>query len=271
MTPSTDPLLQCRSVTVRFGGVTALDGVDFDVAPGSITAIIGPNGAGKTTLLNAVTGLAPVSAGAIAFAGKDLTRMPPHARGLAGVVRTFQNLQIFTNMTVLENVLTGAHRSIRYNVVDAMLRTPRFHRAEHRAKDRAVELLDFVGLSARAEDSAGELPFGGQRMLEIARALAAEPELLLLDEPAAGLNMAETRGLGGLMRRIREELHVTVALVEHDMDLVMGVSDVLTVLHFGRVLARGGPRQVQEDPAVVEAYLGGPEEEQPPTPIWDEP
>jgi branched-chain amino acid transport system ATP-binding protein len=262
--PHTDtvgPLLECRDVGVRFGGVKALDGVDFAAERGAVTAIIGPNGAGKTTLLNAVTGLVPLSSGAIAFQGRDLTALPPHRRGKAGVVRTFQNLEIFTNMTVLENVLTGCHRRLRYSVFDSLLKTPRYFRAEREYTDLAREKLEFVGLADKMHHPAGELPFGNQRLLELARAVAAEPELLLLDEPAAGLNMRETRNLGALIRRVRDELGITICLVEHDMDLVMEISDTISVLSFGRELARGTPLEVQKNPDVIAAYLGGEDED----------
>ncbi len=249
-------VLACTGLSVRFGGVQALSDVDFQVQSGTITTLIGPNGAGKTTLLNAITGLVPLASGRIVFKGQDITRLPPHARGKAGVVRTFQNLEIFSNMSVLENVMTGGHRRVRYSVLDAIVKTPRFFRGERECRKQALRKLDFVGLAALAEMSAAELAFGNQRLLELARAVASEPELLLLDEPAAGLNMKETRALGRLIHRVRDELGITVVLVEHDMDLVMSISDAITVLHFGQELTRGTPQQVQNDPAVIAAYLG---------------
>lgn len=253
-------LLECRDVSVRFGGVLALAEVDFTVARGAIAALIGPNGAGKTTLLNAITGMAPIYGGVIRFAGADITAMPPHQRSKAGVVRTFQNLEIFSNMTVLENVMTGAHRRVKYNLLDAVFKTPRYFRAEKQCVGVAMDCLEFVGLAAARDLPAGELPFGNQRLLELARGIAAAPELLLLDEPAAGLNMKETRQLGALISRIRDERGVTIALVEHDMDLVMSISDEITVLQYGQELAKGTPAAIQRNPKVVAAYLGDDED-----------
>ncbi len=201
------PILACRGVTVRFGGVTALDRVDFEAAPGRITAVIGPNGAGKTTLFNAVTGMVRAAEGRVLMSRKDITAMEPHKRGRAGIVRTFQNLEIFTNMSVLENVMTGGHRRVGYGLVDCLLRTPRFRREEARCRAEAMERLAFVGLADKADHPSGDLAFGLQRLLEIARAIAADPDLLLLDEPAAGLNMKETQQLGRLIQRIRDEAH----------------------------------------------------------------
>ncbi len=254
-------LLQCRELDVRFGGVKALSGVDFNAPLSEISAIIGPNGAGKTTLLNAITGLVPLQGGRIMLQDRDITTAPPHKRGMAGIVRTFQNLEIFSNMSVLENVMTGAHRTVRYNMLDALLKTPRYHRAERRCRENAMEQLEFVGLAGYEDVPAADLAFGNQRLLELARALAAQPDLLLLDEPAAGLNMKETNTLGALIRRIRETLGITIVLVEHDMDLVMGISDTVTVLQFGQLLAKGTPLEVQRNQEVIAAYLGEDEDE----------
>ncbi|WP_028588375.1 ABC transporter ATP-binding protein [Desulfocurvus vexinensis] len=253
---SAEPLLRCQGVTVRFGGVTALAEVDFAVRQGTITSIIGPNGAGKTTLLGAVTGMVRMASGAVALAGRDITAQPAFRRARAGIVRTFQNLEVFSNMTVAENVMTGCHRHVRYSALDALLRTPRYRREERRCHDHALDRLAFVGLENLASAQAAELAFGQQRALELARAVAANPTLLLLDEPAAGLNMAETRALGALIRRIRDDLGVTVVLVEHDMDLVMTISDEIMVLNHGCNLALGTPQQIQKNPEVVRAYLG---------------
>ena len=259
MTPATDataPLLDLTGVTVRFGGVHALTEADFAIPAGSVTALIGPNGAGKTTLLNAITGMVAICAGKVVLAGRDITHLAPHDRARAGVVRTFQNLEVFTSMTVLENVMTGRHGLTRYSILASLARTPGFRRAERLCRERALEKLAFVGLADARDIPAGELPYGRQRLLEMARALAAEPKLLLLDEPAAGLNSRETAVLGQCIRDIRDRLHVTVGLVEHDMDLVMNVSDTVTVLHFGHPLASGTPAEVQANPEVVRAYLG---------------
>ncbi len=254
------PLLQCRGLVVRFGGVNALSEVDFSAPKGEISALIGPNGAGKTTLLNAVSGLGPLMAGRITLGERDITAAPPHLRAKLGIVRTFQNLEIFSNMTVLENVMTGAHRRIRYSILDALTKSPRYRKGERVCREAARAMLDFVGLPGCENLPATDLAFGNQRLLELARALAAEPVLLLLDEPAAGLNMKETRTLGKLIRRIRDELHITIALVEHDMDLVMSISDSITVLQFGQLLAKGTPKEVQRNPEVVAAYLGSDDE-----------
>jgi len=249
-------LLTCDAVTVRFGGVLALDGVNFKAAKGNVTSIIGPNGAGKTTLLNAITGMVPVTEGAIGFSGGDMTDLPPHRRGQAGVVRTFQNLEVFSNMTVLENVMTGCHRHVNYSVLDCLFKTPRYRREERACEALAMGRLEFVDLADLAQAPSGDLAFGQQRALELARALASDPELLLLDEPAAGLNMKETKALGALIGRIRAELGVTVVLVEHDMDLVMNISDEIMVLNYGKDLAVGTPLEIQKNPEVVRAYLG---------------
>lgn len=254
-------LLNCRGLVVNFGGVQALRNVDFSVEPGSITAIIGPNGAGKTTLLNVVSGLVNADAGTVHFRDKDITRIPPHRRARAGAVRTFQNLEIFYNMSVLENVMTGCHRRLTYSVFDSLLKTPRYWREEKLCYQYAERELEFVDLMDKKDMPAAELPFGSQRLLELARAVASEPALLLLDEPAAGLNIRETGNLGKLIRRIRDERGITVVLVEHDMDLVMRISDSIMVLNFGEVIARDVPLKIQKNPQVIAAYLGEDETE----------
>ena len=249
------PLLEVRDVRKQFGGVVAVAGVSFQVFPGEIRAIIGPNGAGKTTLFNLVSGLLPLDGGGVRFRGRLLNGLPPPDRAALGIGRTFQNLQIFANMTVLENVMVGRHLKGRSGFLGAALRTPRARREEGESIDAACASLAFVGLESRGDDPASILPFGQQRLLELARALSMEPALLLLDEPAAGLNPTEVGRLSELIYAIRAR-GVTVLLVEHHMDLVMRVSEEILVLNYGEVLAQGPPEAVQNDPAVIDAYLG---------------
>jgi branched-chain amino acid transport system ATP-binding protein len=248
-------MLEVRGVTCVFGGLTALDDVSFTARQGEITGVIGPNGAGKTTLFNIVTGIYARTAGRVALEGRDVSGLSPERLAPLGLVRTFQNIELFGQMTVLENVMVGLHSKSRSGFLACAFKLPWHLREERRIRARARELLDFVGIGELAETPAASLPFGKGRLLEIARALALEPRLVLMDEPAAGLNSRETYELGLLIRRVRES-GVTVVLVEHDMELVMDVCDAIVVLNLGRKLAEGSPREIQEHPEVIAAYLG---------------
>lgn len=248
-------LLQVRSVTRRFGGLTAVDDVSFDVHEGMIKAIIGPNGAGKSTLFNVLTSFDRADAGTIVFDGDDITTWKPQRIVYAGIARTFQNTQLFEEMNALENVMAGAHAVTRAGFLSAALRLPWTVREERDAAEEAGRLLRLIGLGEWADAFAADLPHGLRRLLEIARALATRPRLLLLDEPAAGLNTAETSALADALYRIRDR-GVTIVVVEHDMGLVMEVSDEIVVLDQGAKIAEGPPRLIQKDPAVIAAYLG---------------
>jgi branched-chain amino acid transport system ATP-binding protein len=248
-------LLQTRALTRRYAGLLAVDSVALEVQAGRVHAVIGPNGAGKTTLFNLISGLVAPSEGAVLFRGRDLTLLPADRRTALGLARTFQTIRVFGAMTVLENVLTGLQPRRTAGLVATVLRTPQFRREERALVARARETLELVGLSARAGARAGTLAFGEQRLLEIARAMSPGPALLLLDEPAAGMNPAETAGMATLVRRIGG-LGTTVLLVEHDMGFVMDISDDVSVLNFGRLIFQGPPAAVRQAPEVMEAYLG---------------
>ncbi|WP_425387491.1 ABC transporter ATP-binding protein [Desulfovibrio inopinatus] len=249
-------LLTMRDIGVRFGGIQALSGADIQVDEGDIAAIIGPNGAGKTTLLNVISGMVLPNDGTVLFDGQDISTQPPHKRARLGVVRTFQNLEVFSNMTVLENVMTGAHRLVEYGVLASIFKSPGYHAGERRLRELAIDRLEFVGLADKAHHPAGDLPYGSQRLLEMARAMAAKPKLLLLDEPAAGLNTKETGRLAEIILAMRDDYGISIVLVEHDMDLIMEISNPITVLNFGSVITTGTPREVQTHPEVIAAYLG---------------
>jgi len=249
------PALSVEHVTVRFGGLVAVSDLNFTVTESEIVGLIGPNGAGKTTAFNVITGFLRPSQGAVRYRGKSLNGLKPHEVAALGLVRTFQRTSVFQNNTVFENVLTGLHRRGRDTLSDTLLALPRGKASERALRDQAWEILRLVGIERRSSEFAGALPYGDQRLLGVALALAAKPSMLLLDEPVSGMNAAETASFMTLIKRIRA-LGVTILLVEHDMPMVMGVSDRIVVLNYGRIIAEGSPAAVQSDAEVIRAYLG---------------
>jgi branched-chain amino acid transport system ATP-binding protein len=251
-----ETLLQTAKLRKEFGGLVAVDDVDFTVPEGAVVSLIGPNGAGKTTFFNMLTGVYKPTSGVLTFAGEDMTGRPPHAYTQRGVGRTFQNIRLFQNMTALENVLVGMHTRLKGNLFEAIVRTPRVKHEEKDAQARARELLRYCSLERKDDVIGRNLSYGDQRRLEVARALATEPKLLLLDEPTAGMNPQETAEFTEFVARLRTERKVTVLLIEHDMRVVMGVSDRVTVLDYGEKIAEGTPSEIQKNDRVIEAYLG---------------
>ena len=250
------PVLDVRNLGIDFGGLTAVDSFNITIGPTEIAGLIGPNGAGKTTIFNLLTGVYQPTRGSVLVNGIDIKAMPVHKVNKLGIARTFQNIRLFAEMSALDNVKVGMHNEIKCSFLASLLRLPSYYRSEAAANMKAMELLEFMGLGDVADQKAGSLPYGVQRRLEIVRALATNPSIILLDEPAAGMNPSETAELMHQIRRIRDTFHIAIFLIEHDMNLVMNVCETIAVVNYGKIICKGTPEQVRENPAVIEAYLG---------------
>ena len=255
------PVLDVRNLGIDFGGLTAVDGFSITIGPTEISGLIGPNGAGKTTIFNLLTSVYQPTRGSILLKGIDTKGMTTSKVNKMGIARTFQNIRLFSEMKALDNVKVGMHNDMKCSFISSLLRLPPYFKAEKRANEKAMELLDFMGLKDVAHVKAGSLPYGGQRRLEIVRALATNPAILLLDEPAAGMNPSETAELTEQIRRIRDTFGIAIFLIEHDMNLVMNVCEGIAVVNYGKIIAKGTPEQIKNDPAVIEAYLGREEDD----------
>lgn len=256
MTEVRTPILEVKGLGIDFGGLTAVNDLDMKIYPGEIYGLIGPNGAGKTTVFNMLTRVYTQTRGEIKLDGQDTYKMNVVDANRAGIARTFQNIRLFMNLSVLDNVLCGMNNDIHYSIPSAILRLPKFKKEEKEKEEKAMDLLKIFNLEKEAQTIAGNLPYGAQRRLEIARALATEPKLLLLDEPAAGMNPQETQDLMDMIRFVRNHFQISILLIEHDMKLVMGICERITVLNFGQLLAQGKPEEIQANPEVIKAYIG---------------
>lgn len=261
------PLLSINHVTISFGGLVAVNDFDHEIPKGALEGLIGPNGAGKTTLFNLMTGVYKPDSGTIKLGDEVLNTKKPYQIAQTGVSRTFQNIRLFHDMSVLQNVQVAQHQNKSHSILSSVLRTPGFYKGEAEMKEKAMELLHIFGLADRADEYSCNLPYGDQRRLEIARALATEPKLLLLDEPAAGMNTGEKKGLANLIQQIRDQFDLTILLIEHDMSLVMDICEKITVVEYGIIIAKGNAAEIQSNPKVIEAYLGADLDDEPPVAV----